>query len=166
MGDKSRWQAEFDGLPEWAKQIVRGLAGNRGFGMFNHKTVFGEGFAKDASAYHFLVAPEASEAFFNGMCGAVDLAKALTAPWPAPPPPVREKRAFNVVELMADDEDEGGFDQPCCFGNRVAGHAVYCHNAAWPDSPRKCQRSQSDADHKHEDCPGFVANPDAADSTP
>lgn len=69
--------------------------------------------------------------------------------------------AFNVVELM-DFEDDGGdaFDQPCRFGHRCGGHAVYCHNDAWYDSPRKCRRSwSSGGEIKDEDCPGFQPNP-------
>ena len=90
--------------------------------------------------------------------------------WPPPPPPERERRVLNLVELIADpnDEEGGGFDQPCAFGNRVGYHAVYCHNDAWPDSPSKCRRGKGCAevygipeqDNRHEDCPGFVANPD------
>lgn len=66
---------------------------------------------------------------------------------------------FNVVEMVADGD--GGHDQPCVFGNRVEGHAVYCHNESWLYAPRKCRRSQQDPKWKHEGCPGFTANPSA-----
>jgi hypothetical protein len=69
--------------------------------------------------------------------------------------------AFNVVELM-DFEDDGGdaFDQPCKFGHRCGGHAVYCHNDGWADSPRKCRRTwATGGETKDEDCPGFQPNP-------
>lgn len=66
--------------------------------------------------------------------------------------------AFNVVELMPTDDE--AFDQPCKFGHRVEGHAVYCHNDAWPDGPRKCRRTwYTGGEVKDEDCPGFQPNP-------
>lgn len=102
--------------------------------------------------------------WMDGFSEMHDLAAALTAPWPPPSPPIREKQALNLVEVVADpnDEEGGGFDQPCCFGNRVGFHAVYCHNEAWSMGPRKCRRNRDD--FKHEDCPGFVLNPDWKDS--
>ena len=68
----------------------------------------------------------------------------------------------NVVEIVSDEE--GGFDQPCVYGYRVAGHAVYCHNDAWLYSPRKCKRHTGDSvwgdePWPHADCPGFLENP-------
>jgi hypothetical protein len=67
--------------------------------------------------------------------------------------------AINVVELIAD-QDECAFDQPCRFGHRVEGHAVYCQNDAWTDGPRKCRRTwYSGGEFKDEDCPGFQPNP-------
>lgn len=61
----------------------------------------------------------------------------------------------NVVEMLSDED--GGFDQPCRFGNRVGEHAVYCHNDAWVDSPRKCRRTwYTGGKVRDEDCPGFV----------
>jgi hypothetical protein len=68
------------------------------------------------------------------------------------------KPQVNIGELIAD---ESACDQPCRFGNRVEGHAVYCHNDAWEDSPRKCRRTwYTGGEVKDEDCPGFQANPD------
>lgn len=69
--------------------------------------------------------------------------------------------AFNLVELVTAGEENCGFDQPCKFGHRVEGHAVYCHNDAWPDSPRKCRRTwYTGGETKDEDCPGFQPNPE------
>ena len=68
--------------------------------------------------------------------------------------------AFNVVELAASvDGSEAAFDQRCRFGHRVEGHAVYCHNDAWDDHPRKCHRSwYSNGRITDETCAGFEAN--------
>lgn len=155
---KSRWQQEFDALPEWAQKMVRSLAGCGCYGSGNEDRILAgmSADAKEKYSCHFLaVRTELSEDWFDGFCEMRELAAAMTAPWPPPPPPARERRAANLVEFLADPED-CGFDQPCAFGNRVESHAVYCHNEAWPDSPRKCHRNRSD--YKHEDCPGFVAN--------
>lgn len=68
----------------------------------------------------------------------------------------------NWCEILADDS---AFDQPCRFGNRVDGHAVYCHNKDWSDAPRKCRRSwyhgpktAAAIGERDEDCPGFKPN--------
>lgn len=64
---------------------------------------------------------------------------------------------INLVESMAT-EDEQGFDQKCKFGNRVCGHAVYCHSNH-PDAPRKCRRSwYTGGEIKDEDCPYYEPN--------
>lgn len=64
----------------------------------------------------------------------------------------------NLVELVSDED--GGFDQPCMFGNRVEGHAVYCHNSKWLYSPRKCRRTwYTGGKTRDEDCEGFCPNP-------
>lgn len=162
--NKSRWQKEFDALPEWAQKLVIGLQGVRAHGSFNASLIFGKGMFDDASAQHVILERESSKGFSDGLWGAMDLAEALTAPYPPPEPPARERHALNIVEFMADGEDEDDaprFDHPCCFGSRVPGHAVYCHNDAWPHSPRKCHRRADNPEHLPEDCPGFVANPDA-----
>jgi hypothetical protein len=68
--------------------------------------------------------------------------------------------ATNIVEMIAD-EDECAFDQPCKFGHRVEGHAVYCHNDDWSDSPRKCRRTwYTGGEVRDEDCPGYQPNPE------
>lgn len=65
----------------------------------------------------------------------------------------------NLVEILADD-DECAFDQPCKNGNRVDGHAVYCHSEH-PDAPRKCRRTwYTGGEVKDEDCPFYIPNPD------
>lgn len=65
---------------------------------------------------------------------------------------------ISLVELAY--ADESAHDQPCKHGNRVDGHAVYCHNEEWPDAPRKCRRTWYTAGEvRDEDCPGFAANP-------
>ena len=67
----------------------------------------------------------------------------------------------NVVELVSDGEC--AWDQPCRFGHRVEDYAVYCHNARWIDSPRKCHRRQKASAWQkawpHEECPGYEPNP-------
>ena len=70
--------------------------------------------------------------------------------------------AFNIVELAASTDNEyAAFDQRCRFGHRVDGHAVYCHNDTWDDSPRKCRRSwYTNGKTKDEECAGFEPNPD------
>ena len=61
----------------------------------------------------------------------------------------------NLVELIAD---ESAFDQPCAFGHRVEGHAVYCHSAH-PDSPRKCRRTwYTGGEVTDETCPYYSEN--------
>lgn len=65
----------------------------------------------------------------------------------------------NLVELVAD-ADDCAFDQPCRFGHRVEMHAVYCHNDAWKDKPRKCHRTwYTGGKERDEDCEGFERNP-------
>ena len=67
---------------------------------------------------------------------------------------------LNLVEMLADD-DESSFDQPCKYGNRVDGHAVYCHNETWKDAPRKCRQTWywgKEKDREDKDCKGFSPN--------
>ena len=73
---------------------------------------------------------------------------------------------MNLVELIADEED-CAFDQPCARGNRVDGHAVYCHNTEWKGAPRKCRRTwyygieaATREGMRDEDCPGYIPNPE------
>ena len=67
---------------------------------------------------------------------------------------------INLVEMIASPDD-CAFDQPCKFGHRVEGHAVYCHNSVWKEAPRKCRRSLyygNKAGYEDSDCPGFSPN--------
>ena len=72
---------------------------------------------------------------------------------------------FDLVEfLISSMEEDNAFDQPCKYGYRVNGHAVYCHNKKWKDAPRKCRRSwyTGNYDNTNEDsdyaCKGFEKN--------
>ena len=72
---------------------------------------------------------------------------------------------INLVEMIDDDQS---FDQPCIYGNRVSGHAVYCHNDEWKDAPRKCRQSWYTGNAKgceDKDCEGFKPNPSYLDTT-
>lgn len=153
--EKSRWQAEFDALPEWGKNLVRGISNSPLHGGGHEEQILMHLSNKKPYEGFFVgLDKKNSKAWWDGFWGLQELAKALTAPWPPQePPPHETMRSTNIVELL-DDDEESGFDQPCHFGYRVAGHAVYCHNDAWTDSPRKCRRGADD--YLHEDCPGFV----------
>lgn len=158
---KSPWQVEFDALPAWAQKMITALSRCSGYGALNDPALL-SGFAHPEryGCVHLILKKDAVTEWWDAFDGAKDLANAMTAPWPPPEAPKRERRVFNVVELAADAEgDESAFDQPCAFGNHVINHAVYCHNEAWPNSPRKCRRQLS-GDFVHADCPGYVANPD------
>lgn len=66
----------------------------------------------------------------------------------------------NVVELIQDEDADCAFDQPCKYGHRVEGHAVYCHNRGWEFAPRKCRRTwYTGGKVRDEDCMGFKTNP-------
>jgi hypothetical protein len=164
--DKSKYQLELEALPEWVQKMVLACqhVASHGFGSPDHM-------GPEARVTHtrlmYDLPSDKADDFSAGYDHMRELAEALSAPYPPPPAPAREKRAFNVVELMDDDEEGGGFDQPCAFGNRCGGHAVYCHNEAWPNSPRKCRRSwYTGGATRDEDCPGYVANPDYSPPTP
>lgn len=161
---KSKWQTEYDALPGWAKKMVKALMScvSYGGGSDDYLSGMTQEHRKQHFVFHVTMHNDAWEDWWSGFGDAKELAHALTAPWPPPPPPpARERRAFNLVELVDDGEDSA-FDQPCAFGHRVDGHAVYCHNEGWPNGPRKCRRRQDDPKYLHEDCPGFVLNPDAS----
>jgi hypothetical protein len=68
------------------------------------------------------------------------------------------KTQSNIVEVMADDDEEQAFDQPCAFGNRVGDHSVYCHH---PDGiARKCfYRWCTPEQHAKNECGGYAPNP-------
>lgn len=72
----------------------------------------------------------------------------------------------NLVEMIADNE-ECAFDQPCRYGHRVDGHAVYCHNERWLYAPRKCRRTwYTGGEVRDEDCRGYEPNPRRRPSPP
>ncbi len=65
-----------------------------------------------------------------------------------------------IYNVYMVGEEDCYFDQPCIFGYRVNGHAVYCHNKYWKDGPRKCRRKwYTGGETKDEDCEGFKENP-------
>lgn len=156
--DKSPWQLQIEALPEWAQKMTRALTGCVAYGVGGNYLLSLD--SEKYQGFNLSLCRQNSTDWRDGFQAMLDLAQASTAPWPPPVAPEREKREFNVVELATEDDDsiDGGFDQPCCFGNRVESHAVYCHNDEWPNHPRKCRRNRED--YLHEDCPGFVANPD------
>jgi hypothetical protein len=75
---------------------------------------------------------------------------------------------INLVEMIAD-QDDCAFDQPCKYGHRVEGHAVYCHNDEWIEGPRKCRNTwyygRDKKGYQDEDCPGFAPNPEYKEPT-
>lgn len=160
MSEKSRWQQEFDSLPEWAQKLVRASAH---IGMYGGVSDEWLGAMLSAKKYYdgvgIAIHSDHSREWWDGFYGMKELSEALTAPWPPPPAPERPPALDQAVEMVAD-EDDSAYDQPCAFGHRVEGHAVYCHNEAWPNSPRKCRRTwYTNGEVRDEDCPGFVANP-------
>lgn len=65
----------------------------------------------------------------------------------------------NIVEMVEGSQ----FNQPCRHGALVDGHAVYCHNQAWKDAPRKCRRAwYTGGVERDEDCEGFEAQSNPA----
>lgn len=152
MSELSRWQREYHGLPDWARELVDALKPCTSYGVSFED---GGGISVTISFSE----NEASWRMLDAVADAKNFAGALSAPFPPPTAPAREKRVFNIVEAIAEGEGDCAFDQPCCFGHRVEDHAVYCHNEGWPDAPTKCRRNRDD--YRHEDCPGFVANPES-----
>lgn len=148
--EKSRWQTEYDALPGWAQALVKAAQKATGYG---YCSCGGSG----ASNCYVTLPDGEGRDWSDGIDGLMELAEALTAPWPPLVVDRAEPSAFNLVEILAGDEDDNAFDQPCAFGHRVDGHAVYCHHPSWPNRPRKCRRNRDD--YRHEDCPGFSPNP-------
>lgn len=66
-------------------------------------------------------------------------------------------------EIIEGIDEDVVFDQPCKFGCRVNGHAVYCHNEEWNDKPRKCRHTWYYGKDKKgiqdKDCEGYEPNP-------
>lgn len=155
---KSKWQTEFDALPEWVQKMVRSLSGYAGYGWGTPDSLDEEKQA-DYTRFEVILKNDKEDGFSEGFFEMRRLSDALSAPWPPPTdlPPHEQMTTQSLVEMVAD-ADDSAFDQPCYFGHRVECHAVYCHNDKWPDSPRKCRRSEFDPEYRHEDCPGFVPN--------
>jgi hypothetical protein len=161
MTDKSKWQKEFDALPPWAQRMVRGVTGMGCHGFGHEEEILAGMSTESKKKYRGFFAglrADAMEDWREGFWELCDLAQALTAPWPPPTdlPPHEKMTTQNIVEMIQSPDDDCAFDQQCYFGHRVNGHAIYCHNDAWPDAPRKCRRNRTD--HLHEDCPGYVPN--------
>lgn len=155
---KPKWQEEFDALPEWVQKMVRAASSTICYGTHTPDLVGMSVNKDDYHGFQIVLHNDTTSDWWDGWSHMRELSEAITAPWPPPAAPVREKRSMNVVELM---DDEQAFDQPCAFGNRCGGHAVYCHNEAWPNAPRKCRRTwYTGGVERDEDCPGFVMNPD------
>lgn len=156
-----QYRREFETLPAWAKSLVLGLAKSPMYG-WGHDDLLMSGLSKDTrdrcSPFFLVLDDDARGQWREGFDGLKSLSEAMTAPWPPPTPePHKKMTTSNVVEILAlGGQDDCAFDQPCHYGHRVESHAVYCHNDAWPDSPRKCHRNRRD--FKHEDCPGFYPN--------
>jgi len=69
-----------------------------------------------------------------------------------------EEFAKFIMGLISEDCE---FDQPCHWGLRIEGHAVYCENEDWEGSPRKCKHSWyfgKDSEYKDETCKGYKPN--------
>ena len=160
VSDKSKYQIQLEALPEWAQKMVLAVSGCASYGGGDSETILCGMIKKNQekySVFHVALRKESYMDWMDGFFELRDLAAALSAPYPPKEPtPHDEMTTGNVVEMMTAGDDGCAFDQPCHFGHRVEDHAVYCHNDAWPDSPRKCRRNRTD--HKHEDCPGYVPN--------
>lgn len=73
---------------------------------------------------------------------------------------------ISIVEFIAD-KDDCAFAQPCQYGHRVEGHAVYCHNDWWKDAPGKCRRTwYTGGKVRDEDCSGYRPNLNLTKVTP
>jgi len=65
---------------------------------------------------------------------------------------------MNLVKSVTD-QDEIKYNQPCAYGCLCDGHAVYCENDTWKDSPWKCRRTwYTGGETRDEDCEGFKQN--------
>ena len=152
MHDREALRKEVENLPSWAKKLVESV--QKSSGQFSDKD--------GTVGLYFPAGSDAGDIAFLAFCELSRYAKVLTAPDPETYSieEALQESGLNLVEALADDEDSS-FDQPCVFGYRVESHAVYCHNGKWPGAPRKCRRSSADYENRHEDCPGFKANPHA-----
>lgn len=154
MNAREQFERDFAALPPWTQKMVRALIGSIGWGIARAEALGHFGPTEQSPVYVF-IAPEHQADWSDGIQEMRELAGWLTAP--KNPKPPRQITQLNRVELVAET-DACAWDQPCAFGHRVDDHAVYCHHAEWTESPRKCRRGRS-SDYRHEDCPGFLANP-------
>lgn len=69
-----------------------------------------------------------------------------------------EKRYLNVVEAIADEDEEQAFDMPCLHENRLGGHGTYCHHPDPDFGGGKCSYRWCDKEW-HSECSHFVENP-------
>ena len=84
---------------------------------------------------------------------------ATKAPGKLSVPNSGHKTQFNMVEAIADPDEEQAFDQPCRYGNRLGSHSVYCHHPA--GIARKCYYRWCDQKtHKENECGGYDPNLD------
>lgn len=159
--DHAKAKAEFEALPEWAKAMVLAAQKAVGHGGISQSTAETKLFGEAIGMYFRETKGGASE-FAMALGDLSDFARDLSAPDPSvyeSLPTEPEFTADNIVELAAGEEDSA-FDQPCRFGHRVEGHAVYCHNELWPGAPRKCRRTlYTGGEIRDEDCPGYAPNP-------
>lgn len=105
MTAKSKYQEQFDALPEWVQKLVRSLDGRAGHGYGTPAIPLT---SKNVTSCYVYLKGDAVNLWSDAMQEAMNLSDALSAPWPPPEAPPREKRVFNMVEMI---DDEGGFDQ-------------------------------------------------------
>lgn len=155
-----RWKQDLDSIPQEIQKMLAPLADVIMTSFRDNTAHWLEGRPEFAITFG---KRESLQAFCEAFLWLQSLAEASTAPWPQVQPPERIP-ITNLVELAADvSGSDCAFDQVCAHGHRVEGHAVYCHNEAWLNHPRKCRRRQhreswDKADYRHEECPGFYPN--------
>lgn len=67
---------------------------------------------------------------------------------------------IDIAHIAIAGVEGESYDQPCKFGCRVGGHAVYCMSER-DDMPRKCRRTWYTGGRvRDEDCAGFEPNPE------
>ncbi len=153
MHERERLQAEYNELPQWAKNFMDALGKTRGMGMRSQEC---DGDPTGPSVY-VVVSDDDKGDMIDSLFEAMSVAQGLTAPMPETYVLDKMKGAVNVVEWISGDDT--GFDQPCAFGHRVESYAVYCHNTAWPGGPGKCHRTwYSGGEVRDEDCAGFKSH--------